>query len=72
DFKSDAAPPRAGAAPDAYLAQIGAYMATLQRIYPDHEIKGYLLWTGAPRLDLVDPNDAAHALNAALEADQAS
>ncbi|MEX2520518.1 MAG: PD-(D/E)XK nuclease family protein, partial [Paracoccaceae bacterium] len=54
DFKSDAAPPATGApAPPAYQRQIDAYRAALAGIYPGRTISGHILWTAAPRLDLI-------------------
>ncbi len=51
DYKTNRPPPEdvADTAP-AYLAQMAAYRALLQKIYPDHQVECALLWTFAPRL----------------------
>lgn len=54
DFKSDAAPPPPDAPPPAYVAQLAAYRAALQRIYPAKTIVAEILWTAAPRLDRIE------------------
>lgn len=56
DFKSDAAPPAAGAAaPPVYRRQIEAYRTALAGIFPGREVTAHILWTAAPRLDLITP-----------------
>ena len=46
DFKSNRPPPASlSAVPDAYHAQLAAYRAVLQQIYPDRPIRSFLLWT---------------------------
>ena len=53
DYKTDRRPPAPGApAPDAYLAQLGAYAELVARIWPDRPVRAAILWTAAPRLDL--------------------
>jgi ATP-dependent helicase/nuclease subunit A len=51
DYKTNRAPPStADAAPRAYVAQLAAYRACLAKIYPEHEIRCFLLWTVGPSL----------------------
>ena len=46
DYKSNRVPPRDAAdAPEAYLRQMAAYQAVLEKIYPDRPVKAALLWT---------------------------
>lgn len=51
DFKTNRRP---AAAPDevpaAYVSQLGAYKALLQKIYPEKEIKTYILWTNSANM----------------------
>jgi ATP-dependent helicase/nuclease subunit A len=50
DFKSDR--PGARSAEDidpGYIAQMAAYRAVLQKLYPDHEVRCALIWTEGPR-----------------------
>ena len=54
DFKSDAIPPPPNSPPPAYIAQLAAYRAALQRIYPDKIVVADILWTASPRLDRVE------------------
>jgi ATP-dependent helicase/nuclease subunit A len=55
DYKTNRPPPLelAGVAP-AYLSQLRAYRAALDRIYPDKRVRTLLLWTDGPRLMEVD------------------
>ncbi len=64
DFKSDAAPPPSDAPPPAYVAQLAAYRAALQRIYPGKIITAEILWTAAPRLDRIESSLMDKALAA--------
>lgn len=64
DFKSDATPPPPDAPPAAYLAQLAAYRAALQRIYPDKSIVAEILWTAIPRLDRIESRLLDNALAA--------
>lgn len=51
DYKTNRPPPqRVEDVPDIYRAQLKAYRETLRLIYPDHQIKTYLLWTDGPHL----------------------
>jgi ATP-dependent helicase/nuclease subunit A len=51
DYKTNRPPPeRVEDVAVAYLAQMAAYRAALQRIYPDRPVRCTLLWTDAPRL----------------------
>jgi len=51
DFKTNRPPPkRVEDTAPAYLAQMAAYRALLQKIYPGHQVECALLWTFAPRL----------------------
>jgi len=51
DYKTNRPPPATPAevAP-VYLAQLGAYRAALERIYPEKRVRTVLLWTDGPRL----------------------
>jgi ATP-dependent helicase/nuclease subunit A len=55
DYKTNRPPPRelAGVAP-AYLMQLRAYRAALDRIYPGKRVRTLLLWTDGPLLMEVD------------------
>jgi ATP-dependent helicase/nuclease subunit A len=67
DYKTNRPPPaRIEEAPSSYVAQLAAYRALLQQIYPAHEIACALLWTYAPRLMPVPPLLLDHALRSAL------
>lgn len=51
DFKTNRPPPkRVEDTAPSYLAQMAAYRALLQKIYPGHQVECALLWTFAPRL----------------------
>ena len=51
DYKTNRPPPHDPAdAPLAYLAQMAAYRALLQEIYPDRAIECAILWTFEARL----------------------
>lgn len=51
DYKTNRPPPEnVDDTPQAYLAQMAAYRALLQEIYPDHQITCALLWTFAARM----------------------
>ncbi|OJU30973.1 MAG: double-strand break repair helicase AddA [Alphaproteobacteria bacterium 65-37] len=55
DFKTNRPPPRAAdEVPLAYRRQLALYRALLQRIYPGHAVRAFLLWTAAPRLMEID------------------
>lgn len=54
DYKTNRNPPANPAGvPEAYRRQMQTYARLLTRIYPDREIQTALLWTEAPRLDIV-------------------
>lgn len=54
DYKTNRNPPANPAGvPEAYRRQMQTYARLLARIYPDREIQTALLWTEAPRLDIV-------------------
>ncbi|GLK67288.1 double-strand break repair helicase AddA [Hansschlegelia plantiphila] len=54
DYKTDRTPPAAGApVPPAYAAQLGAYAELVGAIWPDRRVRAAILWTAAPRLDVV-------------------
>lgn len=56
DYKTNRPPPRDPQdVPDIYRAQLQAYRATLARIYPQHRIRTYLLWTDGPHLMEITP-----------------
>jgi len=51
DFKSGRLAPAAVTdAPPAYVAQLALYRACLGPIYPGRAVRGFLLWTAAPRI----------------------
>jgi ATP-dependent helicase/nuclease subunit A len=51
DYKTDRPPPtRASDAPPAYLAQLAAYVAVIQALFPDRPVRAALLWTETPQL----------------------
>lgn len=51
DYKTDRAVPAGPeAVPPAYLAQLSAYAALAQAIWPGRRVRAALLWTAAPRL----------------------
>ena len=51
DYKTNRPPPKTDAAtPIAYLAQMAAYRALLQEIYPERAVKCAILWTYEARL----------------------
>jgi ATP-dependent helicase/nuclease subunit A len=54
DYKTNRVPAASAASvPEAYRRQMQTYARLLARIYPDREIQTALLWTEAPRLDIV-------------------
>ncbi|MFC2951062.1 double-strand break repair helicase AddA [Marinicaulis aureus] len=62
DYKTNRPPPkRVEDADPAYVAQLAAYRALLQEIYPDHEIVCALLWTFDARLMAVPSEMLDHA-----------
>ena len=63
DFKTQRpAPSTPESVPRYYLRQMAAYRALLAEIYPDREIRSFLLWTDQPRLmQLSDALLAGHA-----------
>jgi ATP-dependent helicase/nuclease subunit A len=65
DYKTNRPPPvKLETVPAAYIAQMAAYRALLQQIYPAHQVRCALLWTEGPRLMELPE----HALEAALGA----
>ncbi|HVJ52410.1 MAG TPA: double-strand break repair helicase AddA [Aliidongia sp.] len=55
DYKTNRPPPlEIGKVSPAYLVQLRAYRAALERIYPGKRIRTLLLWTDGPRLMEVD------------------
>ena len=62
DYKTNRPPPRrAEDADPGYIAQMAAYRALLQEIYPDHKIECALLWTYDARLMAIPPALMDHA-----------
>ncbi|WP_375201976.1 double-strand break repair helicase AddA [Hyphococcus sp.] len=62
DYKTNRPPPkRVEDADPAYVAQLAAYRALLQEIYPEHEIVCALLWTYDARLMAVPSEMLDHA-----------
>ena len=68
DYKTDRNPPPAGEPPPGpYAAQLGAYAELLRQIWPDRPVRAAILWTAAPRLDLLpEPGPAAAQLSLSL------
>lgn len=67
DFKTNRPPPaRIEAASPAYIAQLAAYRALLQDIYPRHQIDCALLWTYEARLMRVPAEMLDHAFKSVL------
>lgn len=61
DYKSNATlPERPEDTPSGLLAQMGAYASALSQIYPARSIHTAILWTAAPRLDML-PHDLVTA-----------
>jgi ATP-dependent helicase/nuclease subunit A len=66
DFKTNRRPPsRIEEVPAAYVAQLAAYRAVLQKLYPDKPVRAALIWTEVPDLmelsaDLLDRALANH------------
>ena len=51
DFKTNRVPPRRiEEVPAAYVEQLAAYRAVLQRLYPDRPVRAALIWTEGPDL----------------------
>ena len=51
DYKTGRSiPDSAEKTPLAYIRQMAAYKAVMEKIYPDRKIKCFLLWTEAPLL----------------------
>jgi ATP-dependent helicase/nuclease subunit A len=69
DYKTNRPPPKdvADASP-AYVAQMAAYRALLQEIYPAHKIKSALLWTFEARLMALPDAMLDHAFARTLAA----
>lgn len=68
DYKTNRPPPNTvDDVPPSYIAQMAAYRALLQEIYPDRKIETALLWTFEARLMPIpdDVLDRAHALTLA-------
>lgn len=62
DYKTNRPPPKTVAeTPSAYLAQMAAYRALLQEIYPGHQIESALLWTFEARLMTLPESLLDHA-----------
>ena len=54
DYKTNRPPPRVVEdTPPAYLAQMAAYRAVLEKIYPNHQVECALLWTFEARIVLL-------------------
>jgi ATP-dependent helicase/nuclease subunit A len=65
DFKTTARPPREGEpAPQSYVTQLALYRLLLREIYPDKQVRAFLVWTAGPVVqELPDADlDAALAL----------
>lgn len=69
DYKTNRPPPAdIRRADPAYIAQLAAYRALLQEIYPDHQIRCALLWTYAARLAEVPADMLDHAFARLIKA----
>ncbi|GBQ05953.1 double-strand break repair helicase AddA [Saccharibacter floricola] len=52
DYKTGRRPPReVTQTPSAYLRQMAAYRAVMAQVYPDKEIRCFLVWTEGPQVD---------------------
>lgn len=61
DYKTNRIPVASAASvPEAYRRQMQTYARLLAQIYPDREIQTALLWTEAPRLDIVPVRQAVN------------
>jgi ATP-dependent helicase/nuclease subunit A len=66
DFKTNSQCPKAPEdVPEGILRQMGAYVAALTQIYPDHVIEPYVLWTRTANLMALDPDLVTAALKRA-------
>jgi ATP-dependent helicase/nuclease subunit A len=62
DYKTNRPPPKTlDDIPPGYVAQMAAYRALLQEIYPDHQITTALLWTFEARLTALPESMLDHA-----------
>ena len=60
DFKTNRDPPATpNDIPPGYIRQMAMYSAVLSRVFPDHAIRGALLWTDGPHLMPI-PNALLH------------
>jgi ATP-dependent helicase/nuclease subunit A len=67
DYKANRPPPqRIEDAPKAYIAQLAAYRALLQEIYPGRKVEAALLWTHDARLAPVPADALDHAFSVTL------
>jgi len=67
DYKTNRPPPKhVDDAPLAYVAQLAAYRALLQEIYPGRKIEAALLWTFDARLMPIPDEALDHALRVTL------
>ncbi|MEO1310936.1 MAG: double-strand break repair helicase AddA [Pseudomonadota bacterium] len=67
DYKTNRPPPaRWEDAPDAYKAQLAAYAALLQKIFPGRPVRAALLWTYGPSLMEIPEAGLIESLNTAL------
>jgi ATP-dependent helicase/nuclease subunit A len=66
DFKTNTiVPPSAADVPSGLLAQMGAYFAALQQIYPTKQVNIAILWTKTAQLMPLDHDMMSAALNRA-------
>jgi ATP-dependent helicase/nuclease subunit A len=66
DFKTNSQCPKVPEdVPEGILRQMGAYVAALTQIYPDHVIEPYVLWTRTANLMALDPDLVTAALKRA-------
>ncbi len=69
DFKTDRRPPPRGAAlPAAYVTQLALYRALLIPLFPGRRVEAAILWTAAPRLDVIETAALDAAVSQALRA----
>jgi ATP-dependent helicase/nuclease subunit A len=63
DYKSDAVAPASEAAvPAAYRQQLGLYALVAGQLFPGHEVRGAILWTGPESLMNLAPEGLAEAV----------
>ena len=68
DFKTNAEiPADVSEVPEGLLRQMGAYQSALEQIYPDKSVETAIVWTKAPSLMPLPPENLRNALQRALK-----